>query len=425
MRRCVAVLVLLLVTPLGLEAASPSLTAIRPVGGQRGTELEITLSGARLGDAQEIIYYQPGITTVSLKKLDDNSVRAKIKIAPECLLGLHDVRLRTATGISELRTFSVGALKEINEIEPNNDFAAPQPIPMNVTVNGIADNEDVDYFVVEAKKGERISAEVEGLRLGISEFDPYVAIMDAKRFELGVSDDAALAWRDGFTAIIAPEDGKYIIQVRESAYAGNAAVFIACTWETSRGPRRLCRPGVSRVKPLRCAGSATRPVKRHRPSNFPRRYEREFGIERQDEKGFSPYPNAFRLSIAGKRYRKRAQRRPGARHAVHGPDGLERRDRKGRGRRPVRLQGHQGPGLRHSLLCPQDSVAARSGHVPREKGGGRDAGGRRLGWARQLFPVPGPRDGRIRRLAGRPVRQGRAGLCLPDRAHTSRRRCSP
>ena len=71
-------------------------------------ELEITLSGARLGDAQEIIYYQPGITTVGLKKLDDNSVRAKIKIAPDCLLGLHDVRVRTATGISELRTFSVG-----------------------------------------------------------------------------------------------------------------------------------------------------------------------------------------------------------------------------------------------------------------------------------------------------------------------------
>ena len=54
----------------------------------------------------------------------------------------------------------------------------------------------------------RISVEVEGLRLGISEFDPYVAIMDAKRFELGVSDDAALAWRDGFTAIIAPAGWK-------------------------------------------------------------------------------------------------------------------------------------------------------------------------------------------------------------------------
>ena len=92
---------------------------------------------------------------------------------------------------------------------------------MNVTVTGVADNEDVDYYVVQAKKGERISVEVEGLRLGISEFDPCVAILNSKRFELGVSDDAALVWRDGFTSIIAPEDGKYIIQVRESSYTGN------------------------------------------------------------------------------------------------------------------------------------------------------------------------------------------------------------
>jgi hypothetical protein len=299
MRRCIAILISLFLLPSSVRAASPSLGAIRPVGGQRGTELEVTLSGARLGDTQEIIYYQPGITTVSLKKLDDNSVRAKIKIAPDCLLGLHDVRVRTATGISELRTFSVGALKEINEIEPNNDFAAPQAIPMNVTVNGIADNEDVDYFVVEAKKGERISAEVEGLRLGISEFDPYVAILDSKRFELGVSDDAALAWRDGFTAIIAPQDGKYIIQVRESAYSGNSG----CLYRLHLGnfPRATAimpaggKPGETlSVRWIGdAAGETTSTIK------LPPTFEREFGVERQDAKGFSPYPNAFRLSTIG------------------------------------------------------------------------------------------------------------------------------
>ena len=51
-------------------------------------------------------------------------------------------------------------------MEPNNDFAeAPEASTMNVTVNGVADNEDVDYFAFEAKKGQRVSAEVEGMRL--------------------------------------------------------------------------------------------------------------------------------------------------------------------------------------------------------------------------------------------------------------------
>jgi|GEM_PF-2093465 len=107
-------------------AASPSLGAIRPVSAQPRTEIEVTLSGARLGDAKEVFYYQPGITTVSLARVDDNTVKAKLKIAADAPLGLHDLRVRTASGISELRTFSVGTLKEVPEVEPNNDFAAPQ-----------------------------------------------------------------------------------------------------------------------------------------------------------------------------------------------------------------------------------------------------------------------------------------------------------
>jgi hypothetical protein len=296
--RLIAPLLFLLVAPPAF-CATPALSSIRPVGGQRGTELEITLSGARLGDALEIIYYQPGITTISLKKADDNNVKARIKIAPECALGLHDLRLRTATGLSELRTFSVGALKEISEVEPNNDFTAPQPIAMNVTVTGVADSEDVDYFVVAAKKGQRISVEVEGLRLGISEFDPYVAILNTKRFELGASDDAALVWRDGFTSIIAPEDGKYIVQVRESAYAGNGN----CIYRLHVGsfPRATAvmpaggKPGESvSVRWIGDpAGEVSSTVK------LPATIEPDFAIQRQDDKGSSPYPNAFRLTALG------------------------------------------------------------------------------------------------------------------------------
>ncbi len=282
-----------------LHAATPSLTAVRPVGGQRGTELDVTFSGARLGDALEIVYYQPGITTLSIKKVNDNAITARLKIAPDCALGLHDLRIRTATGISELRTFSVGALKEVSEAEPNNDFAKPQPIAMNVTVNGVADNEDVDYFVVEAKKGERISVEVEGHRLGIVEFDPYVAILNAKRFELGSSDDAALVLRDGFISIIAPEDGPYIVQVRESAYAGNGSClyrlhvgnFPRATAVMPAGGKPGERLAVRWIGDA--AGEATTTV------TLPTSASGEFGLVRQDDRGISPYPNTFRITPLG------------------------------------------------------------------------------------------------------------------------------
>jgi hypothetical protein len=297
--RSILTVAVVVVAACAAEAASPALSAIRPTGGQRGTELEVTLSGARVGDAQEILYYQPGISTVSLAKVDDNNVKAKIKIAPDCRLGLHDLRLRTATGISELRTFSVGAMPEATEVEPNNEFTKPQAIAMNSVVNGVADNEDVDYFVVEAKKGERITAEVEGIRLGITLFDPFVAIMDSKRFELASSDDAALVWQDGEASVLAPEDGKYIIQVRESAYAGNGA----CLYRLHVGnyPRFSAtvpgggKPGekvaVRWIGDV--AGEKTTEVA------LPTSFDRDYGVVAQDDKGIAPYPNTFRLSPFG------------------------------------------------------------------------------------------------------------------------------
>ena len=49
-----------------------------------------------------------------------------MQIAADCRLGEHAMRVRTATGISELRTFYVGALPAIEEKEPNGEFATPQ-----------------------------------------------------------------------------------------------------------------------------------------------------------------------------------------------------------------------------------------------------------------------------------------------------------
>jgi hypothetical protein len=290
---------LLLVVATAARAASPALSAIRPVGAQRGTEVEITLSGARLGDAQEILYYQAGISTVSIAKVDDNNAKAKIKLAPDCKLGLHELRVRTATGVSDLRTFSVGALPETSEVEPNNDFAKPQPIPMNSVVNGVADNEDVDYFVVEAKKGDRITAEVEGIRLGITHFDPYIAIMDSKRFELAASDDSSLVWQDGEASVLAPEDGKYIIQVRESAYAGNGACLYRLHVGNFPRPTATLPAGgkVGEKVPVRWIGDVA--GEKTTEIALPANPERDYGVLAQDEKGVAPYANAFRVSAFG------------------------------------------------------------------------------------------------------------------------------
>ena len=235
-------------------AASPSLGGIAPRGGQRGAEVVMFFNGARLGDVQEVMLYSPGFSVGKLEVVNDNQIKATVKLAPDCRLGEHALRMRTASGISELRTFWVGALPVVEEKEPNSDFATSQKVPMNVTVHGIIQSEDVDYFLVEAKKGQRVTAEVEGMRLANTLFDPYVAILDMKRFELATSDDAPLLGQDAVASIVAPADGSYIIQVRESAYGGNGG----CAYRLHIGsfPRPQAANQTETVLPMNAAGNA-------------------------------------------------------------------------------------------------------------------------------------------------------------------------
>src|SRR5437867_1187114 len=83
-------------------ATAPKLNSVSPPGGQRGTELEVRFNGERLDDAQEVVFYGPGVEVLELK-----TNKARFKIAPECRLGEHQFRIRAASGISDLRTFFV------------------------------------------------------------------------------------------------------------------------------------------------------------------------------------------------------------------------------------------------------------------------------------------------------------------------------
>jgi hypothetical protein len=277
------------------RAVDPSLSAIRPSGFQAGTEVEVSLTGARLGDAAELMFYSPGIEVVALNAEKDNLVKAKLAIAPQCRLGVHAVRLRSATGLSNLRTFTVGALPEIAESEPNNEFTSPQAVAADSTISGVVQNEDVDYFAIDARKGERITAELEGIRLGYTFFDPYLAILDAERFELARSDDAVLVRQDSLCSIIAPEDGKYIIQVRESAYGGNGSCIYRLHVGRFPRPRAVLpaggRPGETLA--VRWIGDAADDWTEE--IQLPSTEDPAHALFARDQHGIAPSPNVIRV----------------------------------------------------------------------------------------------------------------------------------
>lgn len=281
------------------SASSPAIRSMKPAGGRRGTEVKVTIRGQRLADAREVVFYRSGIDCARLEAASEASVIATLRIHPDAALGPHDFRLRSASGWSALRTFSVGALEEVDEVEPNDEFMKPQPLSMGVTVNGVAGNEDIDYFSVRAGKGDRITAEIEGIRLGLSQFDPYVAIYDARRFELATGDDSALTWQDGLASLIAPEDGTYIIAARESAYRGNANCIYRLHVGNFPRPTATIPAGGKLGEKLTVRWIGDVLGDRSTSLTLPATADRAFGLLAHDEHGTAPLPNVFRLSPFG------------------------------------------------------------------------------------------------------------------------------
>ncbi|MBX3426085.1 MAG: PPC domain-containing protein [Pirellulales bacterium] len=195
---------------------------LEPQGAQRGTTVAVELFGPRLGKApQGLLWSRAGIEATKLEVVDDNRVRVELIVAADCPPGIHPLRVHTATGLSNLVQFHVGALAELSEVEPNDAPEAAQAIPLDTVVSGLVQGADVDRFAVELAEGERLSIEVEGLRLGRTMFDPAIAVLDPAGHEIAASDDAGPAYRDAFCSLLAPQAGRYLVLVRDAALQGD------------------------------------------------------------------------------------------------------------------------------------------------------------------------------------------------------------
>lgn len=286
---------LLLVAP--AWAADPALNYVRPRGGQRGTEVSLTFIGARLSDAVEILSYKKGFEFKEIKADPKNAnvCTAIVKIAPDCALGEHTFQVRTKSGVSDYKTFWVGQFPEVAEKEPNSEFDTPQPIELNHTVTGIVQNEDVDHYVVTAKKGQRISAEIEGIRLATTLFDPYISILDEKRFELKAEDDLPLLRNDAAISVVAPEDGKYTILVRDSSYGGNGAAFYRLHVGTYPRPTAVYPAGGQLGTKQQVTFKGNTIDNLVQEFQLPDKPDAEFELFASDAGGSAPSGNVFRL----------------------------------------------------------------------------------------------------------------------------------
>ncbi|HMP78582.1 MAG TPA: pre-peptidase C-terminal domain-containing protein [Pirellulaceae bacterium] len=278
-----------------LDASTPRLTTVLPRGVVRGEEQTLRLVGQRIGDVRDVMFYDTGISVLEWTTVDANNIDVRIAVLPDCRLGEHVVQIRTGRGFSDFRSVYVGPYTIVEESEPNSTWETAQVISRGVTVQGTITPEDVDYFVLELQAGERLSIEIEAIRLGTM-FDPFIAVIDEQRFELAVSDDTPLYQQDGFISLVAPVAGRYTIMVREASYGGSnesryrlhVGEFVRPTAVYPAGGQ----PGTEAQVTL--IGDAGGPVER--TVQLPESFSFREGLLFEDERGATPSPLPFRLN---------------------------------------------------------------------------------------------------------------------------------
>ena len=194
----------------------PYLETIFPLGGQRGTNNTIAVTGANLETVNAI----------------------QVSIDAETPTGEQTLRVKTPSGLtSSPHPFSIGSLAEMGETEPNNTLEKANAVNAPITINGKIDEPgDIDRFSFEIKAPQLLVFEVEALRLS-SQLDALLTLYGAEKQMdasaemetydateeqvLMVNDDASgtdarVEWN--FT-----EAGKYSVAIRDLNNQGGSA----------------------------------------------------------------------------------------------------------------------------------------------------------------------------------------------------------
>jgi hypothetical protein len=213
--------------------------SVLPRGAQRGTCVEVVLQGNYLESPRELVSSRGGIRALSFGSPEPGEERfmvpsdrpqkltAQLEIAPDCPLGIHLLFLRTDRFVSDPVLFEVGEFPVVKEQErsvgQNDSAQTAQSVPLRCTVHGRIhaekDRADRDCYAVTAAKGERLSFDLEAVRVStrhyMGENDCQIRVVGPDGTVCAECDDSALYIQDPFVSFLAPEDGRYVVEVSQ------------------------------------------------------------------------------------------------------------------------------------------------------------------------------------------------------------------
>ena len=215
------------------------LTRVEPTALQRGQTAEVTISGTgNFAGAWQILCEGPGLAgeVVGPEEKDVKRMRpakATVKARLTATTGCPWVPVRSGSrrlrGRHRSDWWSWSTARSSPRLTTKGTISpGVQMLSLPVTATGsIGKVEDVDWYAFEAAAGQRVTFRIWGNRLEEQDprppgaFDPILLLHDAPGRELAADDNHDFA--DPMLSYAFPEAGRYLLQVRDTTYSGNAS----------------------------------------------------------------------------------------------------------------------------------------------------------------------------------------------------------
>jgi hypothetical protein len=161
---------------------------------------------------------------VTVAESGAGKLKYRLKVSGDTPVGIGAVRVVTSSGPASLTFFMVDDLPTLPRQPAKHDAAEARPVPEAGAVEGTCEALASDFYVIDAKRGRRVSIEVVANRLG-SRLDPTVRLRGPDGREVAYCDDFPGLGADCMLAHTFQSDGKYILEVRDANYQGGPQYF--------------------------------------------------------------------------------------------------------------------------------------------------------------------------------------------------------
>ncbi|MEX0818446.1 MAG: PPC domain-containing protein, partial [Pirellulaceae bacterium] len=148
---------------------------------------------------------------------DLKSRACRLTLESDVVVGIGGIVVASPSGASDVLLLLIDDLGSVADNGNNRSVAEAQPIDIPTAVDGVVDGSPFDYYKFSGKKDQRISVEVVAARLGTS-LDAVVRLLRTDGSELKLADDDVSLGADCRFSVTLPEDGEYLLEVRDNQY---------------------------------------------------------------------------------------------------------------------------------------------------------------------------------------------------------------